>query len=76
MKRNQDSLPNSLIYNEFHLASGVPARFSGDSAELDFTLTIHPVEADDIATYYCQQGIESPPTALCVSAKTSWIPEY
>lgn len=55
-----------LIYNEFHPASGIPARFSGDEVALDFTLTIHPVEADDIATYYCQQGLDRPPTALYV----------
>lgn len=57
-------LPKILIYNEFSRAPGIPARFSGDEAELNFTLTIEPVEADDVATYYCQQGLTFPLTAL------------
>ena len=51
-----------LIYNEGIRPSGIPARFSGNEASLDFTLTINTVEADDAATYYCQQGIDFPPT--------------
>ncbi|KAL1764384.1 Ig kappa chain V-III region MOPC 63 [Sigmodon hispidus] len=53
-----------LIYNEGHRASDIPARFSAYEIALDFTLTINPVEADDAATYYCQQGIELPLTAV------------
>nr|5NB5_L Chain L, design of antibodies [synthetic construct]5NB5_M Chain M, design of antibodies [synthetic construct] len=52
--------PKLLVYWGSNLESGVPARFSGSGSGTDFTLTIHPVEPEDFATYFCQQSYSTP----------------
>uniref|UniRef100_A0A8C9PRE9 Immunoglobulin V-set domain-containing protein n=1 Tax=Spermophilus dauricus TaxID=99837 RepID=A0A8C9PRE9_SPEDA len=53
--------PQLLVYRTSTLASGVPARFSGSGSGTSYLLKISSVEAEDVATFYCQQWDSSPP---------------
>uniref|UniRef100_A0A8C5YQW0 Ig-like domain-containing protein n=1 Tax=Marmota marmota marmota TaxID=9994 RepID=A0A8C5YQW0_MARMA len=58
------SSPCLLIYRISTLACGVPECFSGTGSGTSYTLTISSMEAEDVATYYCQYWGSSPPTWL------------
>lgn len=56
--------PKILIYDADNQYSGVSPRFTGIQSEKEFILTISKIEADDAASYYCQQDYVFPPTVL------------
>uniref|UniRef100_A0ABK0M4U1 Ig-like domain-containing protein n=1 Tax=Rattus norvegicus TaxID=10116 RepID=A0ABK0M4U1_RAT len=55
------AFPKLVIYSTSYRASGVPSRFSGSGSGTSYSFTISRVEAEDVATYYCQQGSSNPP---------------
>ncbi|XP_055395084.1 immunoglobulin kappa light chain-like [Bubalus kerabau] len=61
-KQKPGQAPMILIYDADNRYNGVPERFTATQSETEFVFTISQVEADDAATYYCQQDYAFPPT--------------
>ncbi|KAK7796442.1 hypothetical protein U0070_000429, partial [Myodes glareolus] len=55
-------LPKLLIYHETNLANGVPSRFSAGRSGTQYSLQVSGLQPEDVATYYCQQYYDTPPT--------------
>ncbi|KAK7795880.1 hypothetical protein U0070_010247 [Myodes glareolus] len=62
--------PKLMIYAANSLANGVPSRFSGSRSEQQYSLKISSLQPEDVATYFCQQGYEYPPTVMQVITQT------
>ncbi|CAO2605279.1 Immunoglobulin kappa variable 1D-13 [Lemmus lemmus] len=62
--------PKLLIKAADELANGVPSRFSGSKSEPQYYLKISSLQPEDVATYYCQQYSEFPPTVIQVITQT------
>uniref|UniRef100_A0A673SM91 Ig-like domain-containing protein n=1 Tax=Suricata suricatta TaxID=37032 RepID=A0A673SM91_SURSU len=56
--------PKLIIYDADNREAGTPARFSATQSDREFTLKISTVEADDSASYFCQQDYALPPTVM------------
>uniref|UniRef100_A0ABK0LM72 Ig-like domain-containing protein n=2 Tax=Rattus norvegicus TaxID=10116 RepID=A0ABK0LM72_RAT len=58
--------PRQLIHYTSTLVSGTPSRFSGSGSGRDYSFSISNVESEDIASYYCLQYDNLPPTVIQV----------
>lgn len=56
--------PRLLIRYTSTLESGIPSRFSGSGSDTQFSLKINSLQPEDIATYYCQNGLSTPHTVI------------
>ncbi|EDL91776.1 rCG53362, partial [Rattus norvegicus] len=54
--------PQLLIYNANSLHTGVPSRFSGSGSGTQYSLKINSLQSEDVASYFCQQYYDYPPT--------------
>ncbi|KAK7795609.1 hypothetical protein U0070_005696 [Myodes glareolus] len=56
--------PKLLIYYATNLADGVPSRFSASRSGTQYSLKVSGLQSEDVATYYCQQYYDTPPTVI------------
>jgi hypothetical protein len=63
-QRKQGKSPQLLIYGATNLADGMSSRFSGSGSGRQYSLKISSLHPDDVATYYCQNVLSTPPTVI------------
>ncbi|OBS64090.1 hypothetical protein A6R68_07373, partial [Neotoma lepida] len=65
-QQKPEEAPKRVIYAASSLDNRFPSRFSGSGSGTDFSFTISSVESEDMATYFCLQTNQYPPTVIQV----------
>uniref|UniRef100_UPI00398EFEDB immunoglobulin lambda-1 light chain-like n=1 Tax=Pristiophorus japonicus TaxID=55135 RepID=UPI00398EFEDB len=65
-QQNAGQKPTLLIYYATTSFTGTPDRFTGSYQSNTFTLSISNVQSEDVADYYCQQGVARVPSSSAV----------
>ncbi|EGW13848.1 hypothetical protein I79_024857 [Cricetulus griseus] len=59
-----DGIPSRFSGSGSSLVDGIDSRFSSSGSGTQYSLKISGLQPEDIATYYCQQAVSTPPTVI------------